>query len=202
MLVRAILTYGYQQMLAVAAVSIVALMCDGSQNHAEAASLGASLESGPAGIFPGELELLSGSEDLALAGLTHTTPSVPFGAPWQNGGRISATTLDHFKKDSAGDPEARTDGDEAMLTVAAIMVALNPDGKIAWTDKDLAGVIESEAGAYRVTVREEGCGADQSGCHAYPNPIPATVWLLAAALLGLLGIGMRQRRAQAAQVPE
>ena len=202
MLVRAFLTYGYRQMLTVAAVSIVALMCNGSQNHAEATSLGASLESGPADTFSGELELLSGSDRLALAGLTHTTPSAPFGAPWPNGGPISATTLDHFKKGSAGDLGYHTDGDEAMLTVAAIMVALNPDGKIAWTDKDLAGVIESEAGAYRVTVREEGCGAHQSGCHAYPNPIPATVWLLATALLGLLGIGMRQRRAQVAPISE
>ena len=81
----------------------------------------------------------------------------------------------------------------AAQTITAMMVALRPSESRSWSDSALISVTKDIGGTYEIIVTDDNCGPDGE-CQIYANPIPATIWLFLSALLGLLGIGIRQRR--------
>ena len=78
----------------------------------------------------------------------------------------------------------------------SVALALLFSGNVTITDRQLAIMIAAQKGGVTGPVFAGDCNGIES-CGAATAPIPSAVWLIASALLGLIGIGYRRRGPQA-----
>ena len=106
------------------------------------------------------------------------------GKPW-NATLLAASTHSSAPKNGINPQEMRT------------LILLFKAGHAGETDEQLARMIFKTRGEIRVNAQVNAC-SEEASCPFTTVPIPGSIWLFASALLGLLGVGYRRKKAATA----
>jgi len=123
--------------------------------------------------------------------VTFTQKTVTSGTKPQDSGTIGWTTTwaeGYFTRDGSKDDGINT-GESLTLFLAF-------DGGQSLTPLQLAIRILNDPDFSAVAIHANACVDEpDTSCSAYATPIPGAIWLLASALLGLVGFGARRKAA-------